>query len=218
MQHNKPGKLLLAVRFMLTIVLFTLCNISHAQENSPVKKDSIKKVQSASDSFNVNSLTPRGWVNDYEAIFSKEEVAVMDSLISEFEKKTTIEITIVTVKKEWVTAEHFDDLVNSIAQNWGIGKAGKDNGIVRVGAGKAKSGDTKGRDYLRLLIEYSFYFLENIDRIVERNTLRSLDNHYHIAHVFFWNERSRHRLRKPVSAHHKQGEKKQEKILNFEHQ
>lgn len=136
MQHNKPGKLLLAVRFMLTIVLFTLCNISHAQENSPVKKDSIKKVQSASDSFNVNSLTPRGWVNDYEAIFSKEEVAVMDSLISEFEKKTTIEITIVTVKKEWVTAEHFDDLVNSIAQNWGIGKAGKDNGIV-IGLSKS---------------------------------------------------------------------------------
>ncbi|OYU94163.1 MAG: hypothetical protein CFE21_17185 [Bacteroidetes bacterium B1(2017)] len=73
---------------------------------------------------------PIGWVNDYENIFTAAEIKSLDSLIGSYEKKTSIEIAVVTVPLEACTREEFDSLMLKLAQTWGVGKKGKNNGIV----------------------------------------------------------------------------------------
>lgn len=71
-----------------------------------------------------------GWTSDFEHIFSSEQISELDSIISSFEKETTIEIAIVTIESSWATKESFDSLTLTIARNWGLGKKDKNNGIL----------------------------------------------------------------------------------------
>ncbi|PBJ15776.1 YgcG family protein [Flavobacterium sp. ACN6] len=72
--------------------------------------------------------SPKGWTNDYEGIFSNNEKEILNNLIRDFEKETTIEIvTIDTVK---TSKDKFEALSLHIAKTWGVGKKGKDNGIL----------------------------------------------------------------------------------------
>ena len=77
--------------------------------------------------FPIKSL---GWTSDFEHIFSSDQISELDSIISNFEKETTNEIAIVTIESSWTTKESFDSLTLAIAKNWGIGKKGKNNGIL----------------------------------------------------------------------------------------
>ena len=82
---------------------------------------------------------PEGWVSDYAGVMdaaSKEKTA---AVIRELEQKTSAEIAVVTVKAlEDSTIESYaDDLMSA----WGVGKKGKDNGILILAA----VGDRKAR-------------------------------------------------------------------------
>lgn len=119
-----------SIRFLSFLVLALLCSESYAQQNTGVKQDSITVTKTVTDSFNVKFLKPQGWVNDFENIFSGFEASALDSSISGFEKRTGIELVIVSIKKEWVSADHFEDFVTEIAGNWRIGKKDLNNGII----------------------------------------------------------------------------------------
>jgi uncharacterized protein len=73
---------------------------------------------------------PIGWVNDFENIFTDDQKRTLDSLISEFEKRTTTEISIITIPTSATNRERFDELTLFIANEWGVGKKGKNNGIL----------------------------------------------------------------------------------------
>lgn len=73
---------------------------------------------------------PKGWINDFENILTPTEEQVLDSLISDFEKKTTIEIALITMDSSMVTADNFDNFSLEIAREWGVGKSGKNNGVL----------------------------------------------------------------------------------------
>ncbi len=75
-------------------------------------------------------IKPLGWISDYEHIFSDSQISELDSIISDFEKETANEIAIVTIESSWTTKEIFDSLTLAIANNWGIGKKDKNNGIL----------------------------------------------------------------------------------------
>jgi hypothetical protein len=68
-----------------------------------------------------------GWINDYEHIFSDDQISELGSIISEFEKETTNEIAIITIESSWTTKESFDSLTLAIANNWGVDKRAKEN-------------------------------------------------------------------------------------------
>lgn len=70
------------------------------------------------------------WVNDFENIFTETEENFLDSIISDFEKRTSIEIAIITIPSYATEIEKFDDLTLHIAKSWGIGKPDKMNGIL----------------------------------------------------------------------------------------
>ena len=104
------------------------CGQSNDKQNHSVNAS--VDIQGTSNKFADNIPKPTGYVNDYEKIFSENQEITLDSLIQAIEKQTTIEIAIVTLDSSHTTAEAFDDLTLKIAQQWGIGKKDKDNGIL----------------------------------------------------------------------------------------
>jgi uncharacterized protein len=70
------------------------------------------------------------WTSDFEHIFTEDQILVLDSIISKFEKETTKEIAIVTIDSSWTTKENFDSLTLALGRNWGVGKKDKNNGIL----------------------------------------------------------------------------------------
>jgi uncharacterized membrane protein YgcG len=70
------------------------------------------------------------WTIDYGELFTVEQRKVLDSIISKFERKTTIEICIITLDSTMATTEGFNDYVLHIHNTLGIGKMIKNNGIV----------------------------------------------------------------------------------------
>lgn len=71
-----------------------------------------------------------GWVNDFEGIFKPVEGDSLESLIAHFEKKTSIEIAILSVDTNMVAQGRFSDFTDRVLKVWGIGKKLKRNGIV----------------------------------------------------------------------------------------
>lgn len=71
-----------------------------------------------------------GWVNDFEAIYTPEQLFSLDSLLADYEKRTSIEIAVITIPSTAVEKDGFNELVFEIAKTWGVGKADKDNGIL----------------------------------------------------------------------------------------
>ncbi len=84
------------------------------------------------DTGKVSELIPTGWVNDYDKVFTTDEVKKLHKLIADFEKETTVEIAVVTLDTSMVGSEMTDlyAATFALANKWGVGKKGKDNGIL----------------------------------------------------------------------------------------
>ena len=75
-------------------------------------------------SQNLMNIEPSFYVNDYENIFTSEQKDSLENILSEYEKKTSIEICV-------ATSEDFDFVSNGdeLAEKWGVGKKDLDNGL-----------------------------------------------------------------------------------------
>ncbi|MEO8822293.1 MAG: TPM domain-containing protein [Ginsengibacter sp.] len=71
-----------------------------------------------------------GWVNDFENLFTEEQERFLEKTLEHFEKSTSIEISIVTLDSNMVTANKFNDFSFRLMKIWGIGKISKSNGIL----------------------------------------------------------------------------------------
>ncbi len=81
-------------------------------------------------------LPPIGYVNDFAKILDPNTIERLNSILSTFEQQTSDEIAVVTVDTlEGMTIE---DYAVKLYQQWGIGKKGKDNGILILVAPKEK--------------------------------------------------------------------------------
>jgi uncharacterized protein len=85
-----------------------------------------------------NFPKPLGFVNDFEKILNQEEVTKLESLLINYEKQTSNEIVIVTIS-ETLNESDFDTYALKLAQNWEVGKKGKDNGLVIVISNRLKN-------------------------------------------------------------------------------
>lgn len=75
-------------------------------------------------------LQPTGWVNDYTGTLTTEQVEGLNQKISNFEKKTDIEMTfaIVTTLED----RDIESFSNELFKQWGVGKADRNNGLLIV--------------------------------------------------------------------------------------
>ena len=71
---------------------------------------------------------PQGWVSDFAGILSGEAKSKLTALIEETEKATGAEIAVVTITSlEGISVEEY---AVKLFKAWGIGKKGKDNGVL----------------------------------------------------------------------------------------
>ena len=119
------------MKLKLLFFLFLLSNLN-AQNTEIIQKGSLKKksIELFRENYWANLPKRISWTNDYENLFSDIEQTKLDSIISKFEKETSIEISIVTIDTIKTSEEKFEDLTLHIAKTWKIGKVKKDNGIL----------------------------------------------------------------------------------------
>lgn len=73
-------------------------------------------------------VKPQGWVSDFAGILSGESKSQLTALIAETEKATGAEIAVVTVTS--LEGMSIEEYAVKLFAAWGIGKKGKDNGVL----------------------------------------------------------------------------------------
>lgn len=71
-------------------------------------------------------------VHDYAAVFSAPQRAGLELFLRATERATSAEIAVVTVTS--LEGSEIDDFANRLFNQWGIGKKGKDNGLLLLAA------------------------------------------------------------------------------------
>jgi uncharacterized protein len=71
---------------------------------------------------------PAGWVVDQAAVINPPEEAALERRLSAYEKKTSHEIAVVTIKT--LGGARLEKYATGLFNDWGIGKAGKNNGVL----------------------------------------------------------------------------------------
>lgn len=72
--------------------------------------------------------TPNGFVNDFAQILTSEQKNALEQKLSQFEKDSSHEISIVTIKS--LEGDTIEEYATAIFKQWGIGKTDKDNGVL----------------------------------------------------------------------------------------
>jgi len=120
-KHNSISVLLLFVAFF---------NATCQSPNSDKGKQFVNNPVLFSRSFVDSIPQPNGSVNQYRTIYTSDQVKVIDSLISDFEKKTTIQIAIISFDTSMFERDSIEAVTLKVARYWGIGQKDKNNGIV----------------------------------------------------------------------------------------
>jgi uncharacterized protein len=71
---------------------------------------------------------PVGYVNDFANILTEDARSRLEARLSALEKDTTAEVTFVSV--ETIGDSSLEEYAAGLFQDWGIGKKGKDNGVL----------------------------------------------------------------------------------------
>ena len=78
-----------------------------------------------------NLPSPKGHVNDFENDFTANEIFILDSVITEFEKQTTRQISIVTVSAI-SPYDSINEFTTDLGNYWGVGDKKMNNGLLIV--------------------------------------------------------------------------------------
>jgi uncharacterized protein len=81
-----------------------------------------------------NPRAHNSWVTDNAQILTRAQLQQIDQILTSLEKKTTAEVAVVTVKN--MGGSNVEDFANKLFKRWGIGKKGKDNGVLILAAMK----------------------------------------------------------------------------------
>jgi uncharacterized protein len=74
------------------------------------------------------ALKPQGYVSDFAGVVDAQSKAELESYCTRVEQQTGAQIALVTIGS--LEGEPVEDVANAIFRAWGIGKKGKDEGIL----------------------------------------------------------------------------------------
>jgi uncharacterized membrane protein YgcG len=131
---NKFIKLLVLI--MVLVCFFSLVSCSAASKVISVvetaKANATAETLSSESSETVleigDDTSPDTWVKDDAGIFKQEDIDAINSLLTELEKKTTVEVAIVSVKS--LDGKSIEIYANELFSSWGIGKKDVNNGVL----------------------------------------------------------------------------------------
>ncbi|HUT36419.1 MAG TPA: TPM domain-containing protein [Planctomycetota bacterium] len=73
-------------------------------------------------------LQPQGRVSDFAGILSAQDRDALDGLLAGLERRTTAQVAIVTLAS--LEGGQVDDFTHKLFQRWGVGRKGKNNGVM----------------------------------------------------------------------------------------
>jgi uncharacterized protein len=138
------------MRHLIFIFTFTF-SLLHTHAQMP---DSSHTISTIPHQFSYwDSLpAPKGWVNDFENIYTEEEAHIIDSTLAAFNMQTTIEMAIVTIDTSATSKDKFDELILHMANSWKLGVKEKNNGIlIGISKGLRKMRIENGWGIIKLL-------------------------------------------------------------------
>jgi uncharacterized protein len=83
---------------------------------------------------------PQRLVNDFAGILSTQQTTALERKLDEFNRKTSTQIAVVIVKD--IFGYEKGDYTFKLAEKWGIGQKGKNNGILIMVKPKSDNGET----------------------------------------------------------------------------
>jgi len=83
---------------------------------------------SAALGLDTSKLKPTGYVNDFAHVLSPAAKQRLENYCAELERATGAQMAIVTVDS--LEGDPIDDVANTLYRQWGIGKKGKDEGVL----------------------------------------------------------------------------------------
>ncbi len=118
-------------RFIISILLITSFTFNSVGQNKNIDSSNNQATLTLLQ-FALRDSIPHitNWTIDYGYLFTTEQRKILDSIISEFEQASTIEICIFTLDSTMTTKEGFEDFILHIGNTFGVGKKEKNNGIV----------------------------------------------------------------------------------------
>jgi len=78
--------------------------------------------------LDLNKLTPQGYVSDFAHVLDGTSRAPLETYCGRVEQVTGVQIAIVTI--DTLDGEPIEDVTNTLYRKWGVGKKGKDEGIM----------------------------------------------------------------------------------------
>ena len=115
--HNNYTSIINMKRFLFILLLgFFALNLAFCQSKHKVKHKFPK---------------PKGFVNDYENIFTKEQFDTLTIMIFNHEASTTNQVAIVTIDS-FAPYPNLYDYTLDLFNTWGIGTKEKNNGIAII--------------------------------------------------------------------------------------
>jgi uncharacterized protein len=85
-------------------------------------------VSTAAYGLDTSKLKPRGYVSDFAHVIDTASAESLEEYIGNLERATGAQMAIVTVDS--LEDEPIEDVANRLFRQWGIGKKGKDEGIL----------------------------------------------------------------------------------------
>jgi uncharacterized protein len=117
----QPGKSTIGFTVLLLLLCFFIGIPAHAQH----------KVASGKDAKISKFPEAQGWVNDFEEVLDSVTEAKLTTLITDHNKKTSNQISIVTISS--ITPYQFlSDYTKDLSNAWGVGEKDKNNGVTVI--------------------------------------------------------------------------------------
>lgn len=120
-------------------------------------------------------MKPARLVNDYASLFTPEQTRVLEDSLVAFDRATSTQIAVVTLSDLGNMTPN--EMATAIIEKWGVGRAGKDNGIVilikprnehgrgevYIGTGRGAEGALPDGKATRIIDKYMIPSLKNGD-------------------------------------------------------
>ena len=78
--------------------------------------------------LDLKSLKPEGYVSDFAKVLDPQSRAQLEAYAGQVERTTGVQMALVTLKS--LDGEPIEDVTNTLFRQWGVGKKGKDEGIM----------------------------------------------------------------------------------------
>lgn len=112
----------LALHHISLILVFTFLMMANCfcQSNSKEESKIFDKKPTFDTTLN-DFAKPIGYVNDYGGLYTPEQIFEMDSLIYDFETKTSIQLVVITFDSIRAKSNEIDELTETIGKGWRVG-------------------------------------------------------------------------------------------------